>query len=400
MARTRHEKSGISSGGLAGKIAVAISIGLQLLTSDAGAAAQWQCRDFFGGSVWQGNHATFRLMEPNIPQRTLTSYDTIIGEINGFLGDLAKPAPPLVEVRRNESSPEADSVENILRLGTKYQIEHPKNEGAFLEKVPSAMKPIIAHEYGHLIFERNFTSLEQLVLEFRKLRPQVESQILELMSEHRRLLDEKAEVDAQLDKAPEGEEQKKLAERSDALRTRSQSIFNQVLKLSHIGDVYDELVLNHITSYNEFFADVVAVLWSEKPDAISKSIRHTRLLQLREFQEKASLSYDSRNFKKRQKAARETGGSAVSASPSQLEDHAYFSPARKFLWESYLASPTILKNHKSQVLRAVFKAVDHELRYRMNHYDLKPDENWKNFNDRLIERIRVELATQGIEALK
>lgn len=402
MAFTRNGKSGIFYVGLACKVAVAISIGLQLLGFEARAAAQ--CRDLFlVASVWQGNHATFRLIDSKIPQKTIAKYDAIIGEVNGFLGDLAAPARPIVEVQRSGSVLEADSAENVLHLSAKYQIENPAREGSFLGKSPSATMAAVAHEYGHLIFEKNFTSLEDLVLEFRKLRPQVESRISELMNERQRLLDEKKKVDAQLDKAPEGEEREKLADRSSYLRTRSMAIFGQVLELSHAGDVYKELVIDHLTSYNEFFADVVAILWSENPDAISKSVRHARLLQLGEFKEKASLSFDSRSFQKHQKAIREDGGSMVStlsASPGHLEDHAYFAPARKYLWESYLSSPTILKSHKKETLTAVFKAVDHELHYRMNHYDLKPEENWKNFNRRLIERIKIEFASLGVEAIK
>ncbi|MNT52478.1 hypothetical protein D3C72_1895060 [compost metagenome] len=82
-----------------------------------------------------------------------------------------------------------------------------------------------------------------------------------------------------------------------------------------------------------------------------------------------------------------------------MADHHFFSMARAYMWTSYLASPSIMKNNKSKIISAVFMAVAKETSRQLKK-DSSTVPDWKEANESLMSNIETEMRLRGIDPLK
>lgn len=133
-----------------------------------------------------------------------------------------------------------------------------------------------------------------------------------------------------------------------AIQTRLKEITQ---KMKEIHKTFDEaFILNNISaSYNEFFADIIAVIYSQKGDAIYDALFRTGL----GFE--TNKSFIARDFTNR-------SNEITKWNPTQddLEIHNLLAPARYHVWKYYLDNPVYAHN-KGVIAKEVLKAISREI---------------------------------------
>ena len=174
------------------------------------------------------------------------------------------------------------------------------------------------------------------------------------------------------------------------LKAEANSLFNEQMQVQQKGFRALKIFTKSDTvelPYNEFFADVVAVLHTEKPNSISSAIKFSIRNQVASDKALTKFGNNSRDFRNNIQR------------PKDLEGHHFFSAARAYLWTSYLASPSIMKNKKSETISAVFMAVAKEINRQLMN-DSSTILDWKDANESLMSSIETEMRLRGIEPLK
>lgn len=327
-------------------------------------------------------------------KKDLARFDSIVTSVNDFLGALARPPVPMLLISKNELSPRAEPLANRIFVGTRLGFQEPGKEGPGARtwfRSPEYAKAVLAHEYGHLVFEANFSPGEPRI---KAAYAAIDAAAKEIDALQIRMMEEKATLDRLREESKTltdpaamtemGSRQKAVVERIEAM---AEQFMRQVTEIQKIKTA----VLDHVTAYNEFFADVVGVLYAERADAVSRALYSAHVAQIDKYHGLVKARSDLRKFGK-------VNGPV--AARTQLEDHNYLSPVREFLWESYLASPTLLKTKKAVILQTVFEAIRSELNFRLDHPDQAGPAHWALFNARLIAEIGRGLEKQGIKSLK
>lgn len=331
--------------------------------------------------------ATYVFKSTNVTVHEIQALDAVIADVNGFLGRLARPEKPVIKMARIHSSPAAQEFFGTINMGVRYGFPRGEDKTQWDTKHPEYVNAIMAHEYAHLVFGSNMSKVEPLWKEYAE-SPKKQKEIgakISAMLEESLALREKLKT---ADDTVKAQVEAQIAENQSKLNT----LFDESSRLSRDFGELISIIHDASTSYNEFFADVIAILQTERPDSIYRSVRFVRLQQQakNEKEEKDMKDgKDRRHFDKH-----------LTDVPEGYEEHGYLAPVRKFVWDAYLASPTILKAKKAEIAEGVFKAVSEELEYVFNHYDMDFKQNWQTLNDRLIARIKAEMEKRGISTLK
>lgn len=370
-------------------------------------AEVFRCQKVFADvGEWKGQVVTALYEKGAAKEADLRTFDAVVAKVNSFTAPLLLPNPPTLIVSKNELAPRALPSENRIFLGTRLGFQEPGHDGPTARtwfRSPEYAKAVLAHEYGHLVFGVNFEKREPLVKEAYETIAQVQKETAPLGARMRANRQKRAQLEVDFEKAAiagDKEGAGAILKQVVALDIEFKEMYKELVPYLEKIQAYREIVLQHITAYNEFFADVVAVLYAERSDAVSRALYSTHIAQFLRFHDAVKAGADLRDFNKYEAPSLGKKVLAKGQDAPYLEDHNYLEPTREFLWESYLASPTILKSRKSAVMDAVFNAIATELNYRMNHYDLKAADHHKEFNDRLIQAIRAEMSKRGIESLK
>jgi hypothetical protein len=374
------------------KLQIRLVLGALVLSFATSAKASApMCTDIF-------TSARFTKMDDKVTDTQVAVFEKVVTDLNSRLGDLVTPKGVEIQVFTEHSSPAANPLDMSIRAGVRYFQTIPKNGIAKFykkrdlsklkkyHKSPSFSVPILAHEYGHLIFMENYTLREPIWRDafetYKNLIP-----VLNEMQKNRDALKKQMDdIFAQMkDPAVTTERRIELIGKIKSLGEEMSKISDQASAL--MKPVKAVMEIN--TSYNEFFADVVAVLYTGKSGVIDGGVSFTRSLQgNNKFTKETKHSDTERNFENHLEH------------DGDYEGHGYFSLARNDIWNSYLVSPSY-RARSGEIMTAVFDAVAKEnSRILQNPIDMATDANWKQLNQSLTDAIERELAARGIEKLK
>lgn len=212
--------------------------------------------------------------------------------------------------------------------GTSIAFENPQLKKLFKLR-PYDAETIFAHELGHVIFAHN------LYLQYPFVRSaEFYAQKLTKMMQIQQSVEALA-LKVKNSKDPEFHLQahQKL---EDSLSQFAKHETNYFVK-GRGRTQQTEHTMDTIGFYSEFFADVVAVLLKERPDAIYKTFNIP------------GQPYEAA-------ARRRHFLNTETALARKSLQHSYFSIARTHIWTHYLSNSKFLKQRKADILLATFKA--------------------------------------------
>ncbi|MCM2282579.1 MAG: hypothetical protein NDI61_12115 [Bdellovibrionaceae bacterium] len=296
------------------------------------------------------------------------------------VGEIARGSKMPERVHLNVAAitedPSANSFEGILNVGRTYG--RVDRLGRLYTQNPTTMIPIIAHEFGHMVFHAN---------------------ILADLPETKVIEDAFRDEDKMIKQMDQLEERRKNLERWDNPRAEAElnRIYSEIERLSIELERLEQKVrvaasaLNVADPYHEFYADVIAILYTGQPNSVADAIHMAQTKAGRSHGERKRSSSEIRN---RQFERRGSGHPRVESG------HAVFFEARQTLWNEYLQRPLVLRDRKQDVLRAVTRAVHSEVRWLMSISSSRrsaetaetwPMEKVRVLNRRLISQLRSEL---------
>ena len=348
--------------------------------------------------VFSTQDIRFTKMDAQVTDKQVAVFKQVVADVNGSLGNTHLVIPDGVEIKvyTQHPDPVANPIDMSVNAGVRFfmGLQADKNNPKSVKnyyKVPTVSSPILAHEYGHIIFFENFGIREPIWREAFKTFREKMPELTVKDQQYQKLIGEIALRQEQLktmtDKAQIAQIQQEMLQ-----------LVLQAVKLNKEIELEGAAVqtLSAITtSYNEFFADVMAVLYTGKPTSIEDAVTFTRTLQFDgKLAKEMKQSNDERNFKDRAEPR---------DAKDDFEDHGYFSTVRAGVWESYLASPTIRTAKRGQVTEAIFDAIAKECSTLIRSgapVNLKTKEKWIELNERLMKAIDNEMAARGITKLK
>jgi hypothetical protein len=315
-----------------------------------------------------------------IVQKDALPFMDAINDIDSFLGSLKKPDEASVLLKKYELSPEANYLNNRITTGVrKADSGSKKIDGKMLEvnytKHPVHSIGLFAHEYGHLIFLENFSKVDIRM----KRAFEANSRYHEATGKY---LEIEKKIEAYPRKKGEDAGYQKLQRELDEVSASMQAIEQKWDE--YLGFAAQE------APYAELFGDLTAVLHTERPDAMTDGLSFSKHKRAWEKRHSRSVGRQ-RNFTGRQpKYENEI------SRPVDFGGHNVLSATRKFIWDTYLSRPSILKENKAEVLEAVLNACANEIRKRFDHPQNDTVANWKKTNDDLNQQIVLELEKKGI----
>ncbi|MCM2282580.1 MAG: hypothetical protein NDI61_12120 [Bdellovibrionaceae bacterium] len=287
------------------------------------------------------------------------------------VGDIAQgmkmPDQLLLKIGAIESNPSANSFFNVINLGTRFGIVDG-NKRLYTQH-PDEMVPVTAHEFGHIIF------FENVLMEISFFKTAA-AQFRDLRFTYRTVSDLR-EQELSLGGHPRGARER--------ARVQQERLEWEAEMADLMGKLQIPRVISHVIKpYNEFFADVVAVLYTEKPDAISDSVHFTMPARPRQRNKAYIMSVHNRAFERE------------GVAPRALQiPHGVFARTRWAIWEEFLSRPTVMRNHKAEVLQGVARAIRSELNWFLSLPGMPRDqlsaEDARQMNLRLIQSLRKEL---------
>jgi len=337
-------------------------------------------------------------MDDKVTDQQVAVFKKVIDDLNGSLVNLVVPKGAEIQIFTEHSAPVADQLEMSVMAGVRFVRETPslgiekyykrpkEGEKRKYYKNPIFSVPILAHEYGHLIFMENYSLREPIwrgfFEDYKKLVDEKEKELKAIQLEMEK-------VDDQPTNGMTPEQINELHAKAGTLRQKSTELLNEI---SHIGNKFFNATSRKVDNYNEFFADVVAVIYTGDSSSIERSISFTRTLQGRNMYTK----YFSQSGKERKFKNHVTHDEDYAA-------HGYFSLAREGVWDSYLASPSNRTKKRGEIMEAIFAAVAGEASRILRSptpVEMTTETAWKEFNRSLLEAIDREMAARGLTKLK
>lgn len=349
-------------------------------------------------NVFSQQDIRFTKMDKKVTDNQVTFFKQVVEDVNGSLGHTNLVIPDHVEIKiyTEHPSPVANPIDMSVNAGVRLFVKIPTDRSnpqsmKSYYKAPSFSGPILAHEYGHIVFSENYGLREPVWREAFKV---FRAKLPELTQKNQQYNDTLVEIDRV---------QKLLESTKDPAQIAQ--LKGEVLKLTMITlrinqEIQKEGALISALStiarpYNEFFADVMAVLYTGKASSIEDAVTFTHALQGKgKVPELSKESNNARDFK---------DGVRNGTHKDNFEDHGYFSTVRVNVWESYLASPTYRTAKRGQVTEAIFEAIAKECSALIHGgapVSFHGKEKWLEMNERLMKAIDTEMAARGITKLK
>ncbi len=269
-------------------------------------------------------------------------------------------------------NPSAESFSGVIKVGRTLGAVDEK--GRLYTQHPNEMLPVIAHEFGHMVFHENILMELDLV---RRAQPAMR-ELVEIEKVLNKLY-------ARIEELAKSSHPRAIAEAEKVEREIARWTKEAERAVQRIEPVLG--VLDATTPYNEFYADVIAVLYSGKPNSVAQAI-HIATPARGGSAERRFRRSEIRN---RQFSRRGTDRPLIVASP-----HAVFYQAREMIWDEFLKRPNVMNGKKNAVLHGVTRAVRAEVRWLLSQPAVStknPDALLRMLNKRLGDRIRVELSS-------
>lgn len=265
----------------------------------------------------------------------------VISDVSEMVQPLKIPTIVRLNLAQLTFEPSASALINTLELGVRIAKRDEKNR--VHTQNPSVMRAITAHEYGHLIFAQNILATQNIRSELERYGREAG----EMEGKLKQIRDEIDKLDAlAATKGMTVDLQAKIEKLDQQFQAGLARLQNTQEKHNDLMERYERT-----TSYNEFFADVVSLLYTENPNAIAEAIHFTVPRTSRRNDSDRRGEILSREF--------EAGKPHRHTTKSP---HAVFAQVRAALWENYLKQPTVMKK-KSVVLGCTTQAVESEVRW-------------------------------------
>lgn len=312
---------------------------------------------------------------PRLSEKGVESEARRFAQVIRSVGEIARglrmPEKVHLKVASIAENPAADSFNGVIYVGRTFGAVDGR--GRMYTQNPAEMLPVIAHEFGHMIFHENIV----MDLEVgRRLTPLIK----ELMEIEAIVTKISAQVEALL---------KQNDPRARAQAEKLQAEIAQWMEVAEelgkkIGPLAD--ILDATDAYNEFYADVIAVLFSGKPNSVAKAIH----IAMPADGGRGELRRRRSEIRNRQFSRRGVDRPLIVAS-----QHAVFHQVREMIWDEYLQRPGVMQNKKTEVLQGVTRAVKAEIRWMISQPE-PPSPEFEAvvriLNKRLADRIRAELS--------
>jgi hypothetical protein len=234
------------------------------------------------------------------------------------------------------------------------------------------------HELGHAILDENLKLTNPfwqngLVLRGTMVRAENHLKQLKLQFD---------ELQRKIEQTPEGSENEKLSEDLQAI-VRAANVARYLS--SEAENILESEPYNSLTSrglsLHEFFADVIAIARSGKPDSLmSKSLENDWEKFGFTSKEAGIREGKLRSFEKILERFQQGDGA-----------HATYYISRVHVWKKYLSKPNI---SRAKIIKAVFGAVASEIEWLRNNSTIDPlnAKNCANLNRQLNKKIDLEFA--------
>jgi len=292
-------------------------------------------------------------------QKVSQEYIGVFQKIGEFSGGLKMPSILSLKLSSVEFDPSANFLLNQIQIGIRFgSVErlsaNSKKQGhvpRVFTQHPNKSIAVAAHEFGHLIFAENV--LPEIANMVRQGIPvlmndpryqksqQLQKSAMDIKNAIERLqaggADKSEESQAAIRRAIE-----KLAELGFQIQQLEQQLESDYRGLMQGLQVYDLT-----TPLNELYADVVAVLLTERPDVVAESIHMAAPNRgTRNQRDRRHSEIENRRFSKGR-----VGLDYV------LSDHAVFHETRQHIWDRYLSRPSVGKREKAKVLEILTKVL-------------------------------------------
>lgn len=294
----------------------------------------------------------------------------IIRGVGEFSRGLKMPRKIHLNLAMVTLNPAADSFGGDIFAGRTFgTIE---GNGRLFTQHPNEMIPVIAHEFGHMIFHENVLA----ELEVTKFIAPIYKEVTDIIS----ILDRLEERQIRLAQMQGPRVQQELEKIQREVDQWGEELERLGKRLEPAVDI-----LSATTPYNEFYSDVIAVLYTGKPNSVAAAIHMVTPASGDRSERRISRSeIRSRQF------IRKGAGSPLIAS-----DHALFYEVREMIWDEYLQRPQVMREHRAAVVEGVTRAVRSEVRWMLSqraNLEKNPQASVRLLNRRLAEKIRQELS--------
>ncbi|MFL5814873.1 MAG: hypothetical protein ACJ763_14960 [Bdellovibrionia bacterium] len=309
--------------------------------------------------------------ERGVPPRMVRKIHNWVQEVNEHLGNLTPPEFIYLDISPRGMTAEASPAGNIkfsAFFGEGLDDLKTSSEKA-THVLQNATKPAFQHEYGHQVFRANILRYAP------SYRPAFDPKSLaivkQLASERSAVRKKWNSLFKKYQKNPE-----LFLERPD-LKLELHYLSNELKRLNEIIEpINTKLIIDNADyssmggtgSYDELFADTIAVVAAKDPKAISNVLNDID----RDFSAEHSI--------------KGWGKSGV---------HKAYSPVRSYLYQNYLKNPEIM-HHPEHLLESLLKAIGEriEISTRGEEKNLNLDE----FNSRLIATFEKYMKAGGQKA--
>ncbi len=262
-----------------------------------------------------------------------------------------------------------------------------KGQMRIYSKSPSYSRPILAHEYGHAVMNTNMKRMNKEFKEFLEVNEEMrvfsndktmdnyklkyETKYAELKKQNPDMADEEIKNFPEISKLME-----------EIMAYSEIKMKQQIELLNRLENSKFSNLLNDFTSYNELFADVTAVIFTEgNPKAISDALVFSKNLQDYKKMKKKPLNHLARDFSYK--------GNRIDKWVEEKQVHAAMAPTRYYLYQRFFKRPYYQKGKgASKIYQKIFDVILDETNFRLANPEIKL--NWKEWNQRFIDLIDKE----------
>lgn len=280
----------------------------------------------------------------------------------------------------NRTGLDSTAIEIGVIYGT--TIVTQKRETRVYSKHPKYILPILRHEVGHLILNENLIKNIPEIAEYVKFYRPAQRDLFQA---------DQAQREIDFLKMPGMES---LAAEIPRLEIELEKIDRVALeKISRKYRPIDNLVRSQLAPYQEFFADLVAIVFSKDPNAVAKS-----LFLLRPLSHVTSLDKDGAGAQR--KAIREDQLANdlrafrrnVRKNRVSSDDHGALWKVRQHVWDEYLRSTEGIERNGIKLIVSATNAIIKEAFWLMENPSFAPMEAQDKVTERLIEAIDFEMS--------
>jgi hypothetical protein len=277
----------------------------------------------------------------------------VIGEVGGMVLPMQLPRAVKLNLSQLTFDPSSNVFTDELNLGVRFAKLDDKNR--VHTQNPSVMRAIAAHEFGHLIFAHNILATQSVLTDIVRYG----NQAGDMEAALQKMRDEGDKLQA-LVTAQGGVGSPDLQAKIAQLEQQYQQGLDQLLKVQQQHN--QVIALYERTSpYNEFFADVISLLYTENPNAIAEAIHFSMPNTTHRNDRNNKADILSRDFEV---------GKPINHDPQT--PHAVMAQVRSALWENYLKQPSVMAQ-KSKVVGCLTSSTNSEVGWILSKKDVPND---------------------------